>query len=286
MTRDNKFDSSLVKGKELVKSQSGKWYSLSENDIAIFVAETAKSLQPFIASGETVGLFLDLDNAQFISIVIYNACILCGANVIRCGISDLERQLPVKNNIGVDWMISTSTINKYVGNRITYRNKIIIDRTAVFSINNINSDEPVIYELYDVPGLIVLSNNDIYCPGYDIVQDKKSIVLKKKSSIENTEFSKTRLEGIQIKRSRKLHNNKLITNFIKLYIGIMVKKSLNGEINDDGSIILNSIGLVELLVKIEEEFGISFAIENVSLEKFENIELLSELILTELMEKQ
>ena len=59
--------------------------------------------------------------------------------------------------------------------------------------------------------------------------------------------------------------------------------NLNGKVNDDNSIELSSIGQVELLVKIEEEFEISLEIENISIDKFEHVDLLTKLIFNTIM---
>lgn len=284
MTTYNSIECSLASGIELVKCQSGRWLSLSRNDIAIFIADATKALQSFILKGETVGLFLDMDNAQFISLVLYRACILCGANVIRCGVSDFERQLPVKNGIYIDWLISTGSVYRYIENRIKYRNHIVIKHSAVSEFFGIAESEPIIYELYDMPGFVILSNKGISCPGYNIVKSDEATVLRKKSCVENEEILEISLGIIKESCKSKEEEGELITNFIKLHVNKIVKENLNGKINDDQSIDLSSIGQIELLVKIEEEFGISFDIEDISIEKFEHVDRLTKLIFITLLE--
>ena len=276
----------LSGGIELVKCQSGRWLSLSQNDIAVFVADTAKIFRSFILKGETVGLFLDLDNAQFISLVLYHACILCEANVIRCGISDFDRQLPVKNGIHLDWLISTGSVYKYIAGRIRHRNHIVIMRSAVSGLSGTTQKEPIIYELYDMPGFVIASNKDISCPGYNIVDLAGKTVLRKKDCVESKEISEIELGYIKNFCKTKSDAREFITDFLKLHVKNFVKEKLNGKVNDDESIVMSSIGQVELMVKIEEEFGISFYIENISLDKFETIDGLVQLIFITLQENQ
>lgn len=283
MTTYNKMEDLTSIGMEPVKCQSGRWYSLSQNDIAVFVADTTEIFRSFISEGQVIGLFLDMDNAQFISLVLYQACILCGANVIRCGISDFQRQLPVKEEICLDWIISSDFVLKRIAECITYKRQIVIKRSEAGRFPVITENELYIYELYDIPGFIVFFNKDFFCPGYDVIDFGEETVLRKKGCVENEEITEISLGKMDRGRKLKKEEPEIVMDFIKLYVMKLVKEDLNGKVNDDNSIELSSIGQVELLVKIEEEFEISLEIENISIDKFEHVDLLTKLIFNTIM---
>jgi len=64
----------------------------------------------------------------------------------------------------------------------------------------------------------------------------------------------------------------------------MLKEVLNGKVDCQENIDLNSIGMVELLVRLEEEFGIPIPIEKISKSSFENLTFLAELVYATVME--
>lgn len=273
-------------GIEMIKCQSGKWFAFSRHDLEVFITDTKTVVGKHILAEEKVGLFLDLDNANFLSLVLYSACINCGSTVIRCGISDLERQLPFQNDILLDWIICTDIVYRHIKNKIAHKKCILVHNDINADIAVIDSGNINVFEFYDMPNFIIKANSDFIIPGYDIQTMENHMLIKKRNSIENNQLPDTIIENLLHIQKSDLVENGAVIDYIRLNVNELVKVQLCGEITkDDNSIILNSIGMVELLVKVEEEFGIMFPIERITREIFENSTLLSELIFTIMLEK-
>ncbi|MCL2050350.1 MAG: acyl carrier protein [Lachnospiraceae bacterium] len=272
---------------EIVKIRSGKWYPLYQRDMAIFIAETKQILSQYICHGTKVGLFLDLDDAHFTSIVLYQACIASGAAVFRCGITDIERQWPIKNEIMLDILICTSSAFKYVESRLKYKNYILLDNIENIEGQRVAADELVIYDLFSIPGFIISYPQNIICPGYIIEfpdEYEKAILLSSKKEIEGFSVSDYRIDLFIDNIFRIEQLSEPARDYIKLQVEIVLKELLDGKIDCQENIALNSIGMIELLIKLEEEFGISIPIEKIDKSSFEKISLLSDLIYSTVME--
>lgn len=272
---------------EIVRTYSGEWYYVSPKDIAIFTKDTKNILKNYILPGNMVGLFLELDNANFNSIIIYQACIACGASVIRCGISDLNRQLPVQCDITLDWLICTNATFKYIKNKLKYNKCILVNTLESIDEQLPSSECFCIYEFFDIPGFAILNYGLGSCPGY---------VVSKKNNSDNSVNIQTvsEIDGFKIADySLKLPPQVLVSthaildivhDYIEMQIKIMLKESLNGRIDSEGNIELTSIGKIELLIRLEEEFGISISIDKVCINSFERIFYLADLIYSIVME--
>lgn len=267
-------------GIEPVKSCSGAWYDFSKHDLEIFISDTKNLLKNYISPDEKIALFLDLDNARFLSIVIYQACIACGAIVIRCGISDFDRQLPIQNNISADWIVCSNTLYKHIKNKINHKKKMMIFNEVEFDTKHTNNSDIDIFELYNLPIFIVRTGFKVLIPGYVKSNAEKQAFIKNKG-IENTQLPKEICHKSIVDEGIIVNDISVTVNFIKLYVDVFIQEHFNGYVNQiDDSIIINSIGMIELIVKIEEEFGIILPIEKLSKEQIENSRLLSELILS------
>lgn len=282
-------ETSLAINMEMIKTRSGEWYSVSQNDIGVFVAETKRILQRHIVSGNIIGLFLDLDNAHFGSMILYHACAACGASVIRCGISDFKRQLPIKNDMDLDLLICTKTVQKYIINKVKYKKCILVDYIENIEGQLSPYDELDIYELFNIPGFIVKDSETIFCPGYTISEChdlENAICINSCKEIEGFEVYDYHLNLSFLPTFISEQSLDIVHSYIKLQIRIMMKDILNGKIDCKENINLNSIGMVELLVRIEEEFGISIPMEEISKTRFENLISVSDLVYSTIMENQ
>jgi acyl carrier protein len=272
---------------EIIKTRSGEWYSLSQKDMEMFIKGTKQILQKHIFQGNTIGLFLDLDNASFNSIILYQACIACGATVIRCGISDFDRQLPVKNDIRLDLLICTPSTYRYISNKLKYDMCILINPFESIEGQPLPLDGLYIYEFFDIPGLIISDSRSLICPGYTIREyndSEKSLCIQTIKDIEGFNIANYYLNiSLPADHADELSPD-LVHNYIKLQIKIILKEVLNGKIDCQENINLTSIGMVELLVRLEEEFGILIPMEKISISSFENLAFLSELIYSTVME--
>lgn len=278
----------LVKCEEMIKTRSGEWYSLSKKDMIILINDVAEIMRNHITEGDIVGLFLDFDNANLNSIILYHACILCGGTVIRCGISDIDRQLPISCDISLDILICTAQELRYIEKRVKYRKHYIVN-----SIENIEHQLPLVeasvFELFDIPGLLIFDHGAIVCPGYDIIEYNAvegTICLKSKNSIRSFCIEKYFINVPMVCGMCDVSARNAVMSFISMQIELRLFTVLNGKIDDAGNITLDSIGMVELLVRIEEEFCISIPLEKVSNYSFTNVKHLAELILSTLQENK
>lgn len=273
-------------GIEITKCQSGEWFAFSQHDLEIFIADTKTIIGKYMSADDKIGLFLDLDNACFLSLILYSACIDCGSTVIRCGISDLDRQFPLQSEIDLDWIISTDIVYRHIKDRIRHKKRIL-----VYSVINVDSklfstDEISVFELYDVPVFIIKTGTDIIIPGYYIRTQESHMVIKKKANIENYNLPDIIKDNLFHIDNPKMTYYESIIEFVSLNVNELLKEYFRGEaFEDDSSMIMNSIGLIELLVKIEEEFGIIFPIERVTSDIFRSSKLLSEIIFSIILER-
>ena len=288
MSYDNK-NNSLFKssqGMEEVKTRSGKWYSLSNNDIQCYINDTIVVLREYISQKETIGLFIDFDSANLNSIILYHACIACGGTVIRCSISDLERQLPIINGASLDIIISSSHKEQYLRSKLEYKRCFLIDSIECETQKSTKCDL-YIQEFYDIPGMLFYNSDRIICPGYDveIIDENNSICINTKKSMQFIRVDKYIIDGVNAIHATEQNGNSIIKNFISLQIRIILSEFINGVIAEDDIISLNSISMVELLIRTEEEFGISIPLEKVSKDSFSKIKNIEELILSTILEK-
>lgn len=278
----------LVKCEEMIKTRSGEWYSLSKKDMVILINDAAEIMRNHITEGDIVGLFLDFDNANLNSIILYHACILCGGTVIRCGISDIDRQLPISCDISLDILICTAQELRYIEKRVKYRKHYIVNSIENFK-HQLPPVEVSVFELFDIPGLLIFDHGAIVCPGYDIIEYNAvegTICLKSKNSIRSFYIEKYFINVPMVCGMCDVSARNAVMSFISMQIELRLFTILNGKIYDAGNITLDSIGMVELLVRIEEEFCISIPLEKVSNYSFTNVKHLAELILSTLQENK
>lgn len=278
----------LSKCEEIIKTRSGEWYSVSKKDMATLINDAAQVMRKYITKGDIVGLFLDFDNANLNSIILPHACIICGATIIRCGISDLDRQLPISSGISLDILICTTTVLRYIEKRVRYKKCYTLN-----SIENIEK-QPLkaglnMFELFDIPGLLIFDGGDIVCPGYDIIEynhGEKEICLRSKKGMQFFNIEEYFIKIPIVYKKSEVNGRNTVISFISMQIKSRIFSIINGKIDDSGNIMLTSIGMVELLVRIEEEFCISIPLEKISNHSFEKVQYLSELILSTILENK
>lgn len=278
----------LSQGEEIIRTRSGEWYSLSKKDLVILINDTVQVMQKYIKKGDIVGLFLDFDNANLNSIIMYYVCIKCGAAIVRCGISDLERQLPISHDILLDILICTAAELPYIAKRVKHK--------KCYSINSIERMEGAelqtglnMFEMFDIPGLLIFDCGGIACPGYDIMgydNAEKEICLSSKRNLQFFHIDKYFIKVPIVCDKNENNKRDAAMSFISMQIKLKLFAVLNGKIDNNGNILLTSIGMVELLVQIEEEFCISIPLEKISNHSFENVQYLAELILSTILENK
>lgn len=273
-------------GLEITKCQSGEWFAFSQHDLEVFIADTKTIIGKYISADDKIALFLDLDNAYFLSLILYSACIDCGSTVIRCGISDLDRQFPLQSEIDVDWIISTDIVYRHIKDKIRHKKRILVYSVINVESKLISTDEIRVFELYNVPVFIIKTESNMIIPGYNIESEENHMVIKKKTNIEDVNLPDIVKDNLLHIDNPKMTYNESVIEFVSLNVNELLKEYFSNEVFDgDSSMIMNSIGLIELLVKIEEEFGIIFPIERVSSDIFKSSKLLSEIIFSIILEK-
>lgn len=262
-------------GYELIITPSGKYYQITQSDITLMTNRARQVFERQAGIGTKVGLFLNLDSLQLMPLIIYNALIECGANVVRCGLSDIERQLTIFGDDEFDFVITTQASWKHLCDRVKYREVILI-RSEVDSIPPENRF--CLFELYDIPGFLIWKNDSVICPGYIVKNERGYIVLATESKIE----------GFHIERYRtnKSHqcNAEKHSGIVSSYIHSQVVFLLNhlGKFTE-GS--LDSLGMVELLIALEEEFEINIPLSKVQRNDLADVDSMTKFIRTILMEK-
>lgn len=277
----------MKKNIEHIRTQSGAWYYLSENDIEHFVRDAKKIFQKQINSNSIVGLFIDLDNANLNSMIIYRACNLCGATIIRCGISDLDRQLQVMKDVFLDVLICTDASYKYICDKVNHSKVIIVDSITKYNKQPSYQETMYIYEYFDIPGFALIQSGEIYSPGYDVVEEEGEIILNSSIYIEEFNISNyiltTQCQENALKKELK---NDFAHTFIMIQSRIILGELLDGKIDNSGNITLNSIGMVELLILIEEKFDIIIELDKIKKNSFDNLKFLADLVYNALKESE
>lgn len=268
---------------EMVITRSGKYYRLTSADIALMSNEASRFFCSYITPGTSVGLFLNLDNLQLTSLFIYNALIYCGASVVRCGFSDLDRQIQMIGNRKLDYVITSASSMKYLADKIQYHSKfIVVNEDDAISSDN-DADTQIIWELYDAPGIILEDKNTLICPGYSITKNEKEAVfnLSTLSEIQGFTIKDYRIRFFE-HPSGSLEDVDPVASFIKTQVAFILNK--NGSFpRSDGT--LDSLGMVELLMTIEDEFKISISFEDVESNDLATITSLTKLLCPILTER-
>ena len=270
---------------EYIKTPSGEWYNVYDKDVEYFVRSVKKVLGNYVTKDMVVGLFINFDYANFTAMLIYRACISCGAAVIRCGLSDLDRQLLLLNSQKIDVLICSKATYRSIENRINYEYVIFIE--PITNLTSLSDDDNMlkIYELFDIPGVVLCDQNKLYFPGYTVSEPELSTI-NSSPFIEGYSVSNYNIGFLKIfsidtceVKMDKTHS------FIMMQIPFVLRELLCGKIDDNGNISLSSLGMVELLCELEERFDISVSLESIKNNSFENIFLLSKLILDTVKEE-
>lgn len=235
---------------------------------------TIKGLCRQIGTGTKVGLFLNLDSLQLMPLIIYNALLECGASVVRCGLSDIERQLTIFGDDEFDFVIATQASWEYLRDRVKYR-EIILIRSEVDSIPPEN--HLCIFELYDIPGFLIWKNDSVNCPGYIVKNERGYIILATDSSIEGFHIEKYRTNKPY--QCNKKNHLDIILSFIHSQVVFFFNRLCKFT---EGS--LDSLGMVELLIKLEEEFEINIPLSKVQRNELADVDSMTKFIYAILME--
>ena len=126
---------------------------------------------------------------------------------------------------------------------------------------------------------LLLDKTKVYVPGHNVDRvSENTIVINSLPYIQSYITSDYYIDILDNTIDLTTFSNTLTKRFIELQIPIVLKEILDDKIEYNGNINLTSIGMVELLVGIEEQFGLSIPIENLQKNSFENVRYLADLI--------
>lgn len=272
----------LLNDFEMIQVGSGSHYKVLNSDLSFFTIQTTVILRRFINKETIIAFFLPIDQMNFSQLVIYNACIELGAAMIRCTVSDIERQIPVSHNIKADYIIIERNCLKYIKDTVQF------DRCIFFE--DINSSHPIeftdehiltIYDFYNIPGFLIIDKeNNVYCPGYKLKEyDTNRLTVTICKHIGGFYVKDMEINIGAYIRMQKENNDKILSsiNYINTQIKFLFKNQLNIKI-DKNNIILDSLGMIELLVYIENEFGITVPIDRIKKSDFMKLDQLTLLV--------
>ncbi|MDF2841854.1 MAG: hypothetical protein K0R00_280 [Herbinix sp.] len=264
---------------ELIRVPSGVKYQLTNHNISYFIQKAKEIISKFIKKNDIVAFFLSIGDMNFSQFIIYNACIECGASVIRCTISDIERQIPVVNEMEVDVIIIGSKSLRHIESRINYNSCILYESIDTIKNNSYFEGNRIIYEFPDIPGFMLYADNSIYCPGYSIRYHRNQIFLSGNHNIHGFQ-----VENYCLDLSKNFiiqQENEIFNVALKSYIKYQIKFLLNNILcinSENNEIILDSLGLIEFLVNIEELFNVTISMDNVNSTDFLKLDNINDLI--------
>ncbi len=281
---------------EMIETPSRELYPLSYADIELFTVKLSKYLAKYIHAKSVIGLFLPLGNSRLLPMVIYRSCIEYGATVLRFGNTNIERQLWLINNFEMDIIVSNPGIWRLIKDKNKQKGKC--DWFACLTLGKdkkwydeeeLKDAKKIFAELYNAPAFLIQNANESFnCPGYicEVIpqngcksEDIKSgqLVITSENiqgfSINsfNTTINAFKIKGsvnqefyIDFQRQYKEMNDKILQNRLKK---VLQGFNINCDM-DKKQIGLNSLGMVELLVALEEEFSFSVNIEEINVNDF------------------
>lgn len=275
---------------ELIKVESGDHFHVSESDISFFTLKTKEQLEKLIKPKDKIALFLPLDQMSFSQLIIYKACQTCNAAVIRCTFADLERQIPVIHGLKVDYVIASGSSLKYIAGKVNYGKAILFE--GISQSHKLTGETGeyamMIYDFYDIPAFMILDQTGkVACPGYEIHSyDGESLTISSSRQVEGFSIGQYKLlvgTGLSVPSGENAGLLSAGYHFIlnQLMYLLSNKYNINFEDND---IVLDSLGMIEVLVYIEDEFGLSIPVEGAKTTDFSKLDQLTSFILQLLRE--
>lgn len=268
-----------ISGYELIITPSGKYYRITPGDIAVMAHEAGRFLRRRVAPGTRVGLFCNLDGLRLTSLILYNALVACGAAVVRCGLSDIDRQLRMFGEEPFDIIITTPASLKHLSNSVKYRDRILL-------INEWGPIKPgdflYICELYDVPGFVIGNGDSVVCPGYTIECEGERMLLTSSGGIEGFTVKKYMTHIPYV--SDNPNSEDAVCSFVRAQITYVLNRM--GSLSKTAEGALDSLGLVELLIALEEEFELDIPLSDVQINDFTSIASITNFISRLLMENE
>lgn len=281
-------DKDKLFGYEMIQVGSGHHYKLLTSDISYYTLKAKEILSKYIKEKDKIAFFLSLDQMNFSQLIIYNACIECGATVMRCTISEMERQIPINHDISVDYIIIGSKSLKYIREKVQFDKCIFFETMHSFQCIDEGLEQVVtIYDLFDIPGfLIVDDKKNVYCPGYVIKQfDLNRLTISTCKEVDSFFIKDMEIDindDVCIP-GRKDSNMLRTRDFINTQLRFLLGNKFNMR-SDENDLILDSLGMIELLVFMEDEFEIVIPIDSVNKTDFKKLDQLSFLVSNLLLE--
>lgn len=281
---------------EIVHTRTGEIYPFTEGDIKNMIEKLKITLADVIYPGCTVSMFLSLEEG-FIPILLYHYLIEGGATVFRYGVRNLERQIQLFDVSKTDVIIAAPSLWRYIKSihpeveNLTWIAYISLNRSSVISNDILPQADRIVIEHDMVPAFFIQRGDGLFsCPGYlctgletpskDMDNRITQELLISTDDIEGFYFDrfKTGMAAEMIKDS--LSNDSLLIKGIlqadqDTIYGSIKKLLQRHQISyENDSLELDSLGMVELLVLLEEEFSFTVEVDEIKRSDFETIDSL------------
>ncbi len=302
----NKWQVPLEEVSEIIHTKSDELFPLTRGDIDFLTKELKAALQDIIFSGSTVSMFLSLGEG-FLSMLLYQGLIECGATVFRYGTRNLKRQLEFFDVTKTDFMIATPSLWRYIKNiNLNVEN---IQWLAYFPLNQSSFKENqklickadrILMEHDKIPAYFIQDRNGLFrCPGYSCSISRNEEREETKELILSTKqitgfYLKDYPTGLNVEIQTDISEKEDYLFFIKDVIStnkISLKEKISNILKRNRitvvgqSLELDSLGMVELLVMLEEEFDFTVDVEEICYADFETIDKLVSFIKRKLIKE-
>lgn len=272
---------------EIFKVASDEYFNIENNDIEFMTQELKYELEKGINEDTIIAFCLSLDEMKVSSLIIYQACRKCGATLIRCGLTDIHRQQLLLKEQKVNLVVTSRKSYKYISNKFQGCKWIILDDFENVLDREMNESDRLltVYELFDVPTIAFFDNNrQIHILGCDVYENEAEGFFKSKSIIKSFKISGYKIPIINSKVKEDVTQS-IAISFIELQLKNIIEELGDSDIDIEGNIEFSSLGSIELLVVLEDAFGIDINIEEIDISKFRNIHTMAKLLNRILEEK-
>ena len=277
--------------------QSGKLFSLTDKDMDLMVSDMQNILSDWIVPGEKIGFFLPLTGSFLLPLLLYRTCVERGATVLRYGCSNLERQFELLDITEIDKIISTPTLWKHIKDILGETKEVpwlcchMGTDVDCFSVESLKDNTArIVIEHSEIPMYLIQNKDGLFsCPGYEMQINGENSEgelyvgtgLFEGFSVWNfptgiiVARAAPACPGVEVKHSFSIVDiNKSDTGFPPIRTRIMkILKKYNKGSSMEGSFLeFDSLGIVELLVLLEEEFSFRVKVDEINRSEFLSVD--------------
>lgn len=274
----------------IIQTASGAYFYLSNEEIEKVADDLFSKLEHVGTTGKNIACFFDLGSSKLLPLLLYKTFISLENTVMRFDVNNLKRQMELMKRLDIDIIVSYEHIKYYLENNSVFDKAVkwvTIRNENSENIFQENKDDVLVslIEKNDMPMyLLDIGNRKIKVPGFKIAFKDET----EKSYIVESEI----LKGFKIHKFNlpfdfklctddtiELVGNKQQEKDLKSRIREIINENQRVSIGNDNEIILNSLGLVELIVKLEQEFSFRVSIEDISRNDFLTLDTIENFIL-------